>query len=565
MLDVATGMSMHLGAGLTVAARTDESAAELLRRFVLVEMAHQHLQSGDAEGADGLVRTLDVSGLPNRLRASRELVMGGVELSRGRPARALPHYELAASIDAEAPITDYLRAVALNRVGRHDEALPLARSFVKRMGGDADARAEEALALAALGQKREALAAARAGLDGDAGSAACLIELGVLLEAPDRRELTSRLLRLEDPVLGVAMVVPDLIERRAFGAALAAIAAITEASPRDPEADYWAGEVALARGRPAEAARLFARALPRVANDEDKTVFQEAYLEAMLALKEPLRGYAQFAGSAFAFEYLADALVEKGDATSLRDLVSVHRKYAADDAWLSYFAGQAFELAGERERAESVYADAMGKLTDADLLEEYRLARVRNLRLAGDAMDAYARIPPRRATFDQLAQAAVWDADWNLLTRLTRAHEQEDPGDPTIDFWKAEADAIGERYDAAVAKLISRREYLAQTRIGAERVVDRIVRYLARLGKFAEALSEARQATARGGDPFLEAVVQAWRDDAVQLAAAIDAGLDYGHDVRDYYDDPDIGPRLSERDKLRAARDLFPDPDADER
>ena len=77
--------------------------------------------------------------------------------------------------------------------------------------------------------------------------------------------------------------------------------------------------------------------------------------------------------------------------------------------------------------------------------------------------------------------------------------------------------------------------------------------------RIAEALNEARLATARDGDPFLEAVVQAWREDAAQLTLAIEAGLDHGHDVRDYWDDPDVGSKLAESDKLRPVREAYPD------
>jgi tetratricopeptide (TPR) repeat protein len=564
MEDVTTGMSMSLGAGLAVAAVRNEAAAELLRRFRIVQRAFDELAQGEAESAGGLVRDLDVDGLPNLLRASRQLILGAVEMARGRPARALPRYERAAEIEPRSPITDYLRAAALNALGRHEEALPLARSFLKRVGPDAYGYAESSMALGGLGRREEALAAARKGLEDDPGSPESLFALAAQLPAEERVELTNRLLAQEDPVLAAVDLIPDLIRAGHLDAANAVVLAIRRASPRDPEADYWEALVEMERGRFEEAARLLQRALPRVGDAEDLAAFQEAYLEAQLALGRPVQGYAAFPGSSHAFELLADELLAKGDGKALGDLVAAHRKYAAADPWLPYFSGSALELLGRHGQAEAVYAAGMKAQSDAAILEELRAARVRNLLAAGKPMEAYARVGPRRRTFDQLAEAAVWEGDVHTLEILVRAHRVQDGADPSLPLWEAEAQALGGRLQDAVELLVRNRELIRSGRLGPGQVQDRLVRFQTRLGHYGDALVEAQAFTAREGNPYLEGVVHAWTGAVEPLVAVIEACLERGWRIEDFYDDEDIGVRIR-TPGFRSLRERYPDPDAQQR
>ncbi len=93
---------------------------------------------GDIELAIEQLEAVDSDALPEALRGMVFVVLGGIYMDQGEPTRALTYLDQAASLETPLPIGHFQRAVVLNELGRHGEALVEADRYAKLVGVDAD-------------------------------------------------------------------------------------------------------------------------------------------------------------------------------------------------------------------------------------------------------------------------------------------------------------------------------------------------------------------------------------------------------------------------------------------
>ncbi len=283
---------------------------------------------------------------------------------------------------------------------------------------------------------------------------------------------------------------------------------------------------------------------------------------AMGRLGRCLEAYKAAGNKAAAFDGLAHALAESGAADRLEALIEAHRAGHPKDNWLPYYTGELHLLREEYEAADEAYAAGLALELSEEDREAYRLARVYARFRAGQALEAYEQIGPRRETFAQLAGLLSAEGKAEELAALVEAHRGHDADDPALAYWGAEALWQRGDYAAMVRLLRERRE--AYLEGGGERTEHEglLVRGLARLGRHDEALAAARASTAIDGNPYYEAVAHAAAGRAAETLETLEALTQMGYDASAFYEDSDIGAALR-GEGFEEVRQAYPPP-ADE-
>src|SRR5262249_5513049 len=155
---------------------------------------------------------------------------------------------------------------------------------------------------------------------------------------------------------------------------------------------------------------------------------------------------------------------------------------------------------------------------------------------------AYAEVGPRKETFEQLANRCVMDRKADALAALVAAHRKNEPADRTMIVWEVEAKWLAGDYAGAVKLLEEDRRGVFAEPHHQWKFRDRLVRSLARLKRFDEALKEAEpSAKDRFGDLLLPAVVHALAGDVAKTGLALEESERRGYNAQSFYGDPDLG------------------------
>jgi hypothetical protein len=337
------------------------------------------------------------------------------------------------------------------------------------------------------------------------------------------------------------------------------VQAFRKRAPSDPNGDYYAAQVHMLREEYEPAARLLRAAFPRVDDAEERQYYVSSYFDAMLELEQSLKAYSAAPDPGFAFTYLAEELADRADAETLTLLVALHRRSNAEDKWLPFYTGRAHAILGDFKRAEQAFAAGMSAVTDEADRETYRWWRVDARCEAGYGLKAYSEIDPKEATFAQLAERFWYDDNYGDLSALIAAHKKGVPKDPALAYWEAEVCFEKRDYEQAVRLLAANRTSLFADDERVGRAESVLVRSLARLKRFDEALVEARESTRRDGDPYFELVVHAVAGDVENAARVLGECIKQGYHIETFYEDLDIA-RALRSNAFAKLRDKFPDP-----
>jgi hypothetical protein len=550
------------------AARTSSRESQLERAQNSIDAAFDAVEYGDPDEARELLAQSDRVQLHPNLQARKWLYEAYASIDDEDGEAALALLAKVRKSQADFLILSHYEARAYALAGQHDLAIAAARRSLTAIGPDAEMHAVMGEAHFATDRKDEAAQAFRDGLAADPGSVECLQGLAKALPKGKKDELADHFARFPDAEVWFEDIIYELWDEEDVAAMDALIAAYRKLMPDDPDADYYDAQARLIEQKPRQAAEILLRAIKKMQqmdDDEELEYFVTSYLDAMIEADAAIEGYRGAPDPAQAFTYLADSL-QYGESTKLlRELIAAHRAARPDDLWSFYYLGIAEAKDKKFAAAEKAFREGMRFTLNTEILDQFRDARVQAAFDNKQGLAAYERIPPRRATFVQLAELYLDADDAQGFAALIAAHRKSDPRDANLAVWEAESHWRNKRYADVIKTLRSNRDAIIdQSEDAVWEYEDHMIRALVRTQRFDEAMVLAKASTARDEDPWYEVMVNAARGDVVSTMRLIQQSIDeQGYEAEYYYDDDDMGPALRS-DKFAKLREKYPDPYPDE-
>ena len=522
--------------------------------------------NGDHAEAERRVSAIRPGLLPRPLEAVRQVVLALAKEGLGRWDEALRACDEAEACNPDMPLVHFVRAVAYNQLGKFEEAVASGRKYVEALGPEADAYLQIGVALSRLGRHEEAAEALRAGLDDQPNFPEILDELRRCLPADRKEEVGRRFAALRDPAGQFGRLLNEALADEDFEGAEVLIEARRRQAPADPEVLFQYARLRDRQDRPDEAFRLFPRAL-ELAPPQRRPEYLSTFLAAMAGRGRHLEAYRTLADAdaTAAFRQLASDLLDDLDDDEsdpdalgkLEKLMAAHRKRMPDDPWLNFYEGELCLVRRDYDGAERAFSEGMKKDLDGEDREEFRDRRLEACYRGGKGLWAYANVGPRKEVFDRLVWRYAGDRDADGLEALLRAHRKAEPRDVDLALWQAEVHWLRGEHAQVVTELESFRRNAKDEKRQQWRVTDRLVRSLARLGRFAAARREAKRNATAG--PLLRAVPEALAGDAAGLERELDACAQRGFHPVTFYADPDVG-RALRTEPFRKLREKYPEP-----
>jgi tetratricopeptide (TPR) repeat protein len=522
-----------------------------------LDKATQHLLAGEIPQAEAAMKTLDLVALPSYTDAQRQVRWATVHIRQGKYDLALGDLDKAEALRPGMPAVDNLRALALNRLGRFVESRDVAEKYLAEMGGEALGYRHLGDALAGLKQNEAAIAVYRKAIADAPDDSEDMIALARLLPAGSKAELIPILRQSKHPALIFANVAAPAVRVR-DGATLAAwVEAYTPISGGDPLLEYYHGESLIFLGQQRAGAQILKANWDRAA-EKDRGPYLRQYTQAMIETGDPIEAYRPRPDASAAFRQVAATLVGKKDRAHLAELIALHRSRQPDDKWCDYYEGASAELAGDTAKAADCFLRAYEGGTK-DQLSAFRWRAVQASFKAGQALNAYEKIEPRKDTFRQLAWLASSAKQTDVLEKLIAAHRQLSPDDAALPLWDAEVSYVKGEYPAVIKILQSNREAITAEKAMHWQFEDRLVRSLVRAKQYAAAESEA--AAAQPPNALLTAIAMAKAGHTSEAVAALDRAFANIEDdeIGDPYADPDLAEILA-TDEFAGWRKKHPRP-----
>lgn len=280
-VDFAMRSSATYAALLTAAFGGDFAATDFITD---VEAVNGFIHDGNLGEAERRLQRLSPRRYSGPIESYRIFHRGLLLSARDKDAEALAEFDKAAREQPASAAIDLHRGVALNQLGRHDEALRAISAFRDVLGDEHSVSVQMGNAFYGLNRREEACVAYRRALDFNPANASALGALiDMLPHADPRADLGPRFLKLSDPGKEYAALAEACIERR-DGASLAALAtALREIAPERADAAFHLARARLwqRRARPAvealEAARK-AESDNATRAEQEKEFFTDAAL-----------------------------------------------------------------------------------------------------------------------------------------------------------------------------------------------------------------------------------------------------------------------------------------------
>jgi len=444
-------------------------------------------------------------------------------------------------------------ASKLSEAQNADALLPLAQAHLKRMPASPDGFFYEGRALV-LKEKYDEAAKSFAG------------GIGLVKSDPQRESFRGNL------VLALYKAGKGLAAAREIGPQsatldqlaglclgdqqakpLVELAAICRAAdPNDARPDVWEAQAGMILKDYAAAAKTLKTAIARSDNAARKQAMVGALLDANLAAKTPVQGYADAPDPSYSFAYLCERLVNDGDAAGLSAVIDAHRARAPKDPRLDFYAGQAHMLTKDYRAADQDFARALAVATNrvaaARLLDNRLRARCK----LGEALQSYQEVADKPLLYRMLVPILIELNQPDDLAALVQAHRGIAPKEPTLGLWEAESKWLAHDYNGVVDVLGRDRDAILSDAANASHYEDRLVRSLVRLKKYSDAARAAKESTDRDGDPWFEAVVAVAAGDVGRAGPLLDQCAARGYTLAEFDADADIAPSL----KTPAFREL---------
>ena len=403
-------------------------AAEIGRTVKSIVEAIQAVIQEDLDGAEKKLAQVQGIPLPPRQESLRQLANALVLLHRGNFADALKALDEAQRLHADLPLADFLRGIALNRLGKADQALKHLTAYRDLLGEDGEVCREVAEALREQHRFDEAAQEYRKSLDfnpkdGDAF-------LGLLRSiGPDsnKDDIGPRFAKLDNRRANFDVCAEDCEEREFPELLDPLVQTMRKLDPQYPPLDYYQALLHARMGQPDEAVRSLKSALGKQTEEQQRLEYERHFLKAMASAGHYRKAYAVATRTREAFRFLAAEAAKRYQLDKLKQLLSAHTQKEAEDPLLALYRAEIQVRTGEYEKADKAFTAALARRPDAETLQTFRASRVLARYHSGQVMSAYRDIGPREETFTQLATLLFEDDRDDQLQDLLDAHAKDFP------------------------------------------------------------------------------------------------------------------------------------------
>lgn len=401
---------------------------ELGRAVRALGEAIQLVVQEDLDGAEKKLAEVPPGQLPPRFEALRRLAHGMVLLHRGKYEESLKALDEAQRLQADMPVVDLFRGIALNRLGKEEQALKHLQAYRDLLGEDPNVCREIGEALREQSRFAEAAVQYRKALDFDPKESDAFLGLLRSLEVnANKDDLGPRFAKLDNLRENFVTCAEDC-ESREFPQLLdPLVQTMRKLDPNYPPVDYYQALVQARTGHPAEAVRSFQSALRKQPDKPQRQEYETHFLSVMAAGGHISKAYAAATDARQAFRLLAAEAVKHYRIEELKLLAAAHAGKHADDPLLPLYQAEIHVREGQYEKADRAFTEALARHPDPEVLITFRASRVRARYHVGQAMSAYRDIGPREQTFEQLAALFFQDEKDADLLKLLDAHAKQVP------------------------------------------------------------------------------------------------------------------------------------------
>lgn len=386
----------------------------------IIEASHA-VAVNDLDGAEQRLAQVQKVQLPSRFECLRQLVAGMISLQRGRFADSLEALDSVQRLQRDIPLTDFLRGVALNRLGKPDQALKHLRAYRDLLGEDDAICREIAEALNAQGRVADAIKEYRKALGFNSKDEELFAQLASLLFDQKQDDQLQKLLDTR-----------------------------TKKFPDSIEAPRFRYRLLIRSNKTAEAIALFKSTLDKPNAKESRSQLVSEFLWDMIAAGKLLEGYRAAPDAEAAFRQLASNLVEDDHWDDLRRLLEAHREKHAKDLWLAYYQAEVHQHDQAWDKAAKVLSEAL-KSAPKDTKEIFQSEYVFILYKSGHWQQAYREVEPHDKTFTQLTRLMASEKKGDELEALIRIHKPNAEDKAEVLYYEARAKLLAKKWDEAIA------------------------------------------------------------------------------------------------------------------
>jgi tetratricopeptide (TPR) repeat protein len=342
--------------------------------------------------------------LPDVLQSMVQLMLAACSLGSAEFDLSIEHANRAQALKSDAPILHFIRAVAWNALGQHDQALSAVRTYIAQVDEDPQINLEWGKALHGLGRRAEALAPLRKALAEPPVDYEALAYLALCLPVEGSAEIAALYARLPDAAADFAAMAEICLEAEDARVLRLLTDLHAKAHAQDFQVPYYRGMAALLEADLPAAERHLRAALDRVASvdidRDEKDLYLEAWLDVMAGQGKHLVAFDTAPDRSAAFLFLAEDLALDQDADRLHALVDRATSIETLLPWRRYYGGEVHFLRKQYDQAVAVLTPLRVELRqhaeeDEDLLyllwdTEDRLLRAAVRTSAADLEEALA-------------------------------------------------------------------------------------------------------------------------------------------------------------------------------
>lgn len=440
--------SSHIGAMLTVL-RADSDIEPIQQ---LIYAARQVAEGNFAEAQSVLDQSLDAA-LPDYLEAGRWLLYAQTKFAEDDPKTAKRCLEAAATLNPNILALPKLRAACNAALGDYESSLEDSKQALEQLGGDAEIYVRMGDALAELGRAEDAADAYRNGLALDGDSLVCLLGLASVLSDGDKAEIGQRFAKTSDPTAFFEEVMQAFLNLDDALSAEAVLDQFKKHSSDEQLISYYEAELDIARKNFASAEDRFDSLVKAATNPNAKAFFESRLVESLVSAGKPVHAYRAGTDKQATFAYIADRLMDEENADLLLAVATKHEKEHPEDINVYLYKGSAHYFKKQYAEAEKELAQGMSLAETESIRDRFRQFRVLARFKMGEGLAAYKEIPPRRKTFEQLANLYLAEKKGQELEQLVQLHRKSNPSAVTLDVWEAEAKLLTNDYQGAATRI----------------------------------------------------------------------------------------------------------------